>query len=224
MAAKKTKWSPLRAVTLAGLTLAAVVIACDANAPTALDDALLDVLASPEAEAGADGSLTPRAVAQRLEVERQLEAERFRLGNLGTINPRPLIFVDGVEMTNSDLSLRAGRYTVTTGRDAPYTPLGSLNPDDIERIEIIKGAAAAELHGERAEAGVIQIYTIESDTSEPEEPSANDAPSSGRSSEGKVSATSTSRTRQIKPIDVAFYVQLGSPAFVLSTEELTLVP
>ena len=224
MAAKKMRRSPLRAVTLAGLTLAAVVIACDANAPTALDDALLDVLANPEAEASADGSLTPRAVAQRLEVERQLQAERFRLGNLGTINPRPLIFVDGVEMTISDLSLRAGRYTVTTGRDAPYSPLGSLNPDDIERIEIIKGAAAAELHGERAEAGVIQIFTIESETSEPEEPSANDAPSPGRSSEGEVSTTSTSRTRQIKPIDVAFYVQLGSPAFVLSTEKLTLVP
>ena len=50
MAARKMKWSPLRAVTLAGLTLAAVVIACDTNAPTALDDALVEVLASPEAE------------------------------------------------------------------------------------------------------------------------------------------------------------------------------
>jgi len=47
MAARKMKWSPLRAVRLAGLTVAAVVIACDTNAPTALDDALLDVLAKP---------------------------------------------------------------------------------------------------------------------------------------------------------------------------------
>lgn len=234
MAARKMKWSPLRATTLAGLTLAAVVIACDANAPTALDDALLDVLANPEAEASADGSLTPRAVAQRLEVERQLQADRFRL-DLDTLEPRPLIFINGVEVTNSDLLLRAGKYTVTTGRDDPYSPLGSLNPDDIDRIEVIKGSAAAALHGERAEAGVIQIYTNEPEASEPEEPSANDsaihgippfpnAPSPGHGSEEQISATSTSRTRQIKPIEVAFHVRLGSPAFVLSTNTLSLVP
>ncbi len=226
MAAKKMRRSPLRAVTLAGLTLTAVVIACDANAPTALDDALLNVLANPEAEASADGSLSPRAVAQRLEVERQLQAERFRL-DLDTLEPRPLIFINGVEVTNSDLLLRAGKYTVTTGRDDPYSPLGSLNPDDIDRIEVIKGSAAAELHGERAEAGVIQIYTNEPETSEPEEPSANDsaihgippfpnAPSPGHGRE--------EQTRQIKPIEIAFHVRLGSPAFALSTNELLLVP
>jgi beta-lactamase regulating signal transducer with metallopeptidase domain len=215
MAARKMKWSPLRTVTLVALTLAAVVIACDTEAPTALDDALLDVLASPEAEASADGSLSPRALAQRLEVERQLQAERFRL-DLDTLKPRPLIFIDGVEVTNSDLLLRAGKYTVT----------GSLDPDDIDRIEVIKGPAAAELHGERAEAGVIQIYTNEPEASELEESSANDsaihgippfpnAPSPGHGSEEQI--------RQVKPIEIAFHVRLGSPAFVLSANKLSLV-
>ena len=59
MAAKKMKWSPLPAVTLAGLTLAALATACDADAPTGIDDALLDVLANPEAAAEADGSANP---------------------------------------------------------------------------------------------------------------------------------------------------------------------
>ena len=141
MAAKRMKWSPLRAVTMAGLTLAAVVVACDTNAPTALDDALLDVLADPQAEASADGSLTPRAMAE------QVEAARLRSSELG-IEPRPLIFIDGVEVSNPDFSLGAGRYTVKTGDGDPYSPLNSLNPDDIERIEVIKGAAARGLFGD----------------------------------------------------------------------------
>lgn len=156
MAAKQMKWSPLRAVTLAGLTLAAVVVACDTNAPTAIDDALLDVLANPEVEASADGSVSPRDLTERV--------ERVRGSNL---DPTPLIFIDGVEVTNSDLSLQAGTYRVTTGGD-PYSPLSSLNPDDIDRIEVIKGTAAADLHGERGKVGIIQIFT--------KEPSENDTP------------------------------------------------
>ncbi len=159
MAAKKMKWSPLRAVTLAGLTLAAVVVACDTNAPTAIDDALLDVLANPEAEASADGSVSPRDLTERV--------ERVRSSNPG---PTPLIFIDGVEVSNSDLSLQAGRYRVTTG-GGPDSPLSSLNPDDIDRIEVIKGAAAVGLHGEGAEGGVIQIYTKQAS-----EPSSSDTP------------------------------------------------
>ena len=128
MGTRKITLSPLRAVTLAALTLAAVVTACDTEAPTALDDALLDVLADPEAAVNADGADNPGALQIR--------------GALG--DGAPLIFVDGVELK--------------AGSDA----LSSLNPDDIESIEVIKGDAAADLYGERAENGVIRILTIES--------------------------------------------------------------
>ena len=158
MAAKKMKWSPLRAVTLAGLTVAALVVACDTNAPTAIDDALLEVLANPEAAADGDGA-EPASSARNLLIERMNEG------------PQPLIFIDGVEVTSADGSLRAGTYTVTTGGGDPYSPLSSLNPDDIDRIEVTKGAAAVGLHGERGEGGVIQIFT-----KEPSEPSASDTP------------------------------------------------
>ncbi len=173
MAARKMKWSPLRAVTLAGLTLAAAVIACDANAPTALDDALLDVLANPEAEASADGSLTPQARAE------QVEAMRLRSSELG-IEPRPLIFIDGLEVTNPDFVLRAGRYTFTTSGGGSSSPLISVNPDHIKRIEVVKGEAARRLFGDEAENGVIQIFTKESEASEPDGPSANAAALRGR--------------------------------------------
>ena len=136
MGGRKINRSPLRAVTLAGLTLAAVVTACDTGAPTALDDALLDVLANPEAAVNADGADNPGALQIR--------------GALG--DGAPLIFVDGVELE--------------AGSDA----LSSLNPDDIESIEVIKGEAAADLYGERAENGVIRILTIEATASAPEEP------------------------------------------------------
>lgn len=128
MGGSKMKRSPLRGLTLAGLTLTAVVMACDTEAPTALDGALLDVLADPEAAVDADGADNPGALQIR--------------GALA--EGAPLIFVDGVELE--------------TGSDA----LSSLNPDDIESIEVIKGEAAADLYGERAENGVIRILTIES--------------------------------------------------------------
>ena len=128
MGTKKINRSPLRAATLAGATLAAVVTACDTEAPTALDDALLDVLANPEAGVNADGSDSPGALRIR--------------GALG--DGAPLIFVDGVEL------------------EAGSEALSSLNPDDIESIEVIKGEAAADLYGERAENGVIRILMIES--------------------------------------------------------------
>ena len=39
------------------------------------------------------------------------------------------------------------------------SPLNSINPQDIERVEVIKGAAATTLYGTEASAGVIQIFT-----------------------------------------------------------------
>src|SRR5690625_1006856 len=61
----------------------------------------------------------------------------------------PIIYVDGVRMDNRSTSVAS----ITT------SPLDDINPADIERVEIIKGAAAATLFGTEASAGVIQIFT-----------------------------------------------------------------
>ena len=37
--------------------------------------------------------------------------------------------------------------------------LNLLNPNDIDRIEVIRGAAATTLYGTEANSGVIQIFT-----------------------------------------------------------------
>ena len=76
------------------------------------------------------------------------------------LSNQPLIYVDGVR-TRSDEYPRNGIFTGTTqrGANAYGSPLNDINPDDIDRIEVVKGAAAATLFGTDAAAGVIQIFT-----------------------------------------------------------------
>lgn len=73
---------------------------------------------------------------------------------------QPLIYIDGVRI-RSDGAPRNNPPVGFDGRgsDAFVTPLNEMNPDDIERIEIIKGPAATTLYGTEAAAGVIQIFT-----------------------------------------------------------------
>lgn len=87
-------------------------------------------------------------------------AIRLRGTTSVSLTNQPLIFVDGVR-TRSDEYPRNGIFTGTTQRGANSysSPLNDINPDDIDRIEIVKGAAAATLYGTDAAAGVIQIFT-----------------------------------------------------------------
>ncbi len=66
----------------------------------------------------------------------------------------PLYIVDGMIVDNgsaqlADLGIRSN----------PQNRLADINPADIERVEIIRGAAAAALYGSRANNGVVQIFT-----------------------------------------------------------------
>ena len=66
---------------------------------------------------------------------------------------QPLIYVDGVRISN-DVHNVGGNG----GRQAT-NPLQDISVDDIDHVEIIKGAAATTLYGTEASAGVIQIFT-----------------------------------------------------------------
>ena len=87
-------------------------------------------------------------------------AIRLRGTTSVALTNQPLIFIDGVR-TRSDEYPRNGIFTGATQRGANVygSPLNDINPDDIERIEVVKGAAAATLYGTDAAAGVIQIFT-----------------------------------------------------------------
>lgn len=72
-------------------------------------------------------------------------------------NNQPLFVVDGVPIEGTD-------YNATeTARGAGGYDYGNLvqdiNPDDIENISVLKGAAASALYGSRASNGVIMITT-----------------------------------------------------------------
>jgi TonB-dependent SusC/RagA subfamily outer membrane receptor len=67
----------------------------------------------------------------------------------------PLIYVDGVRVDNAQ---GTGPNNQSFGASTT-TRWNDFNPDDIESIEIVKGASAATLYGTEAANGVIQIIT-----------------------------------------------------------------
>jgi len=78
----------------------------------------------------------------------------IRLRGTGTVlgTAEPLVVVDGVIVSNDSPELiQIGGTT--------QNRLVDVNPNDIARIEVVKGAAAAALYGSRANNGVIQIFT-----------------------------------------------------------------
>jgi TonB-linked SusC/RagA family outer membrane protein len=80
----------------------------------------------------------------------------FRIRGAKTIfgGTEPLIVVDGVVVTNASNTIEASIWG--TGY---ANRLIDLNPDDVESIEILKGAAASGLYGSRATNGVVIITT-----------------------------------------------------------------
>jgi hypothetical protein len=96
---------------------------------------------------------TPSVEGHEMQWQSEDNVVRFRIDSSVRIRSsdsdvalQPLIYIDG-ERTERNIS--------------------ELSPDDIERVEVVKGAAAVELYGEEAEGGVIQIFTKNSMTREP---------------------------------------------------------
>jgi TonB-dependent starch-binding outer membrane protein SusC len=75
-------------------------------------------------------------------------------------NSDPLYIIDGVILSNDRPQLlNLGGYV--------QNRLVDINPNDIERIEVIKGAAGAAIYGARANNGVVQIFTKRGSSGEP---------------------------------------------------------
>ena len=81
------------------------------------------------------------------------ELFRFRTYRLNLMNP-PIIYLDGVRVDRmSDLEVG------DDGDHPSVSGLATLDPDAIDRVEVLKGPAAAALYGSEAEGGVIRIFT-----------------------------------------------------------------
>ena len=83
--------------------------------------------------------------------------QRVLLRGVNSIQGRnePLVYIDGVRMMSDAWE---GSNGSMDGNESA-TGLAGIDPRDIERIEVIKGAAASTLYGTEAAAGVIQIFT-----------------------------------------------------------------
>lgn len=87
-----------------------------------------------------------------------------RLRGISSVNSssEPLYIVDGVivnngttRVTNTSSNYDGGNFIGTIGQNR----MADINPADIERVEVLNGAAAAAIYGSRANAGVVQIFT-----------------------------------------------------------------
>ena len=85
-----------------------------------------------------------------------------RLRSASTVNGNsdPLYIIDGVIVNNNSTNV----LNVTS---VVQNRLSDISPQDIDRIEVIKGAAAAAIYGSRASNGVVQIFTKKGKSGEP---------------------------------------------------------
>src|SRR2546421_6690811 len=82
-------------------------------------------------------------------------------GNVSlTQSNQPLVYVDGVRQTanNYPRNVSQGGSTFNAAQ-VEASPLADIDLGDVDRVEVVKGAAAATLYGTEAAAGVIEIFT-----------------------------------------------------------------
>ncbi len=90
-----------------------------------------------------------------------------RLRGLTSVNSntQPLYVVDGIFLDNSTIAsginavTKASNLGNSSNQDNQSNRIADINPDDIESIEILKGASAAAIYGALASSGVIIITT-----------------------------------------------------------------
>jgi TonB-dependent SusC/RagA subfamily outer membrane receptor len=82
------------------------------------------------------------------------------------LSQRPAIYIDGVRIDSRATEWFTTGACCSFAGAASTDRLGDLNPNDIERVEVLKGAAAATLYGSEATNGVIQIFTKRGHTGE----------------------------------------------------------
>ena len=87
------------------------------------------------------------------------EGARIRIRGVSSLSQsnEPIIYVDGVRIDNGG-NISANQFFFVGGGGSS-SRLDDVNPNAIERVEILKGAAAATLYGTEASNGVIQIFT-----------------------------------------------------------------
>ena len=88
---------------------------------------------------------------------------RIRGTDSFSLGQRPVIYIDGVRVDSRQREWGSSAGASTTccafSGGAGEDRLSDLSPDEIDRVEVLKGPAAATLYGSEASGGVIQIFT-----------------------------------------------------------------
>ena len=101
---------------------------------------------------------------------------QVNLRGVSTINAdvNPLFVIDGIVVSNEAIPNGANAVTgAETGgnsrnQDNPVNRIADLNPEDIERIEVLKGGSAAAIYGAKATNGVVIITTKRGQVGKPQ--------------------------------------------------------
>lgn len=108
-----------------------------------------------------EGSLQGKAAGVQVTVGSGMagSASLIRIRGAASISAAgdPLYVVDGIPITQDYFMNRANGSNWGGGFN--NNPLASINPEDIENIEILKDAAATSIYGSRGANGVILITT-----------------------------------------------------------------
>jgi TonB-linked SusC/RagA family outer membrane protein len=101
---------------------------------------------------------------------------QLSLRGVSTINAStdPLYVVDGIVVSNA--AIPNGQNAVSCAQcggnprnqDNPVNRIADLNPEDIERIEVLKGGSAAAIYGSKATNGVVVITTKRGQVGKPQ--------------------------------------------------------
>ncbi|HEY0971914.1 MAG TPA: SusC/RagA family TonB-linked outer membrane protein [Gemmatimonadales bacterium] len=171
------------------------------NVINSVDSSLIQRAAEPQNVVSALTAKAPNVVVQTQSGEPGASASikiRGASSVLGT--NQPLFVVDGQPIDNTTVSVNGGiESTVTQNRAA------DINPNDIESVEILKGAAASAIYGARASNGVVLITTKR-----------------GRAGQTQYRFSSTASWDQVDPrIDLQRRYGLGSSGILVDADNPT---
>jgi len=159
---------------LGGVTGAALlVLACETPTPPASLEPDAEVVAAPtlkslsEAE---DGYFLVRKTGGDVEYMEEVPPEKLKLIREGSEEAPQGIVIRKAPPASGPVRLKESIANLEPGEVKPLiildgvilsdqTILSTLDPDEIDSIEVIKGAAAEAMYGARAAGGVIQIQT-----------------------------------------------------------------
>lgn len=138
-----------------------------ANAVAVVNGQDLNAVPAPTVENAMQG-LIPGAVIQQNNGGAPGGGMQIQIRGITSINANasPLYVIDGVivdnDVINPGLNAITNANAVNvepTSMDEGVNRIADINPDDIESIEVLKGASASAIYGSKASAGVIIITT-----------------------------------------------------------------